>query len=205
VKRPDARTKISGRCEINGFIELRGTSQKCPGGCSATAQVVQSQMPPSPQRRPASRTFTRPRKAELNELSAPVLRPSTTSPRRSDLRQRFDLEQHEPTPWIRVDRESGNISGSLVFDPSPEKATTAGEMRAAVEKAPTRELSRLRAAIPFKAKLELELIQSHMAQKPMLRGEVGTRVRVIRACNQRREGRYGRWEWRGRVENMRVA
>ena len=30
--------------------------------------------------------------------------------------------------------------------------------------------------------LELELIQSHMAQKPMLRGEVGARVRVIRAC-----------------------
>ena len=35
--------------------------------------------------------------------------------------------------------------------------------------------------------LELELIQSHMAQKPMLRGEVGARVRVIRACGQRRE------------------
>ena len=29
--------------------------------------------------------------------------------------------------------------------------------------------------------LELELIQSHMAQKPMLRGEVGARARVIRA------------------------
>jgi len=28
--------------------------------------------------------------------------------------------------------------------------------------------------------LELELIQPHMAQKPMLRGEVGARVRVIR-------------------------
>ena len=41
--------------------------------------------------------------------------------------------------------------------------------------------------------LELELIQSHMgAQKPMLRGEVGARVRVIRACDQRRERKYGR-------------
>ena len=40
--------------------------------------------------------------------------------------------------------------------------------------------------------LELELVQYHMAQKPMLRGEVGARVRVIRACDQRREGRYGR-------------
>jgi len=28
--------------------------------------------------------------------------------------------------------------------------------------------------------LELELIQPHMAQKPMLQGEVGARVRVIR-------------------------
>ena len=41
------------------------------------------------------------------------------------------------------------------------------------------------------AELELELIQSHMAQEPMLRGEVGARVRVIRACGQRRERRYG--------------
>ena len=40
--------------------------------------------------------------------------------------------------------------------------------------------------------LDLELIQPHMAQKPMLRGEVGARVRVIRACGQRRERRYGR-------------
>jgi len=31
-----------------------------------------------------------------------------------------------------------------------------------------------------------------MAQKPMLRGEVGARVRVIRACGQRRERRHGR-------------
>ena len=30
--------------------------------------------------------------------------------------------------------------------------------------------------------LELELEQSHMAQKPMLRGEVGARVCVIRVC-----------------------
>ena len=30
------------------------------------------------------------------------------------------------------------------------------------------------------SELELNLIQSHMAQKPMLRGEVGARVRVIR-------------------------
>jgi len=29
--------------------------------------------------------------------------------------------------------------------------------------------------------LELELVQFHMAQKPVLRGEVGARVRVIRA------------------------
>ena len=36
----------------------------------------------------------------------------------------------------------------------------------------------------IKGELELELIQSHMAQKPMLRGEVGARVRVIRACGQ---------------------
>ena len=41
------------------------------------------------------------------------------------------------------------------------------------------------------AELELELIQSHMAQKPVLRGEVGARVRVIRAYGQRRERRYG--------------
>ena len=34
---------------------------------------------------------------------------------------------------------------------------------------------------PSELELELELIQSHMAQKPMLRGEVGARVRVIRA------------------------
>ena len=43
--------------------------------------------------------------------------------------------------------------------------------------------------------LELELIQSHIAQKPMLRGEVGACVRVIHACGQRREGRYGRARW----------
>jgi len=43
--------------------------------------------------------------------------------------------------------------------------------------------------------LELEVIQSHMAQKPVLRGEVGARVRVIRACGQRRERRYGRAWW----------
>jgi len=35
--------------------------------------------------------------------------------------------------------------------------------------------------------LELELMQSHMAQKPVLRGEVGARVRVIRACGQRQK------------------
>ena len=29
---------------------------------------------------------------------------------------------------------------------------------------------------------ELELIQPHMAQKPMPRGEVGARVRMIRVC-----------------------
>ena len=34
------------------------------------------------------------------------------------------------------------------------------------------------------ALLELELIQSRVAQKPMPRGEVGARVRVIRACGQ---------------------
>jgi len=34
---------------------------------------------------------------------------------------------------------------------------------------------------------ELELIQSHMAQKPVLRGDVGARVRVIRAYDQRDE------------------
>jgi len=43
--------------------------------------------------------------------------------------------------------------------------------------------------------LELELIQSHMAQKPVLRGEVGVRVRVIRACGLRRERRYERARW----------
>ena len=43
--------------------------------------------------------------------------------------------------------------------------------------------------------LELELIQPHMAQKPMLRGEVGARVRVKREGGQRREGRYGRARW----------
>ena len=41
--------------------------------------------------------------------------------------------------------------------------------------------------VPHAIELELELIQSHMAQKQMLRGEVGARVRVIRACGQRRE------------------
>ena len=40
--------------------------------------------------------------------------------------------------------------------------------------------------------LELELIQPHKAQKPMLRGEVGARVRVVRACDQRRERMSGR-------------
>ena len=42
----------------------------------------------------------------------------------------------------------------------------------------------------MKQELELELIQSHMAQKPMLRGEVGARVRVIRetrACDLPRQ------------------
>jgi len=43
--------------------------------------------------------------------------------------------------------------------------------------------------------LELEPIQSHMAQKPMLRGEVGARVRVIRTCGKKRERRYGRARW----------
>jgi len=43
--------------------------------------------------------------------------------------------------------------------------------------------------------LELELIQYHMAQKPLLRGEVGARLRVIRACGQRRERRHGRARW----------
>ena len=38
--------------------------------------------------------------------------------------------------------------------------------------------------------LELELIQPHMAQKPMPRGEVGARVGVIRASGQRQERRY---------------
>ena len=42
---------------------------------------------------------------------------------------------------------------------------------------------------------ELELIQPHVAQKPVLRGEMGARVRVIRACGQRREERYGRARW----------
>ena len=37
--------------------------------------------------------------------------------------------------------------------------------------------------------LELELIQPHMAQKPVLGGEVGARVCVIRACGQRQEKR----------------
>ena len=32
------------------------------------------------------------------------------------------------------------------------------------------------AALPKSYQLELELIQSHMAQKPMLRGEVGARA-----------------------------
>ena len=50
-------------------------------------------------------------------------------------------------------------------------------------------------AVLKRLELELELIQSHMAQKPMLRGEVGARVRVIRACGQRRERRYGRARW----------
>ena len=46
-----------------------------------------------------------------------------------------------------------------------------------------------------KGELELELIQPHMAQKPMLRGEVGACVRVTRECGQRREARYGRARW----------
>ena len=46
-----------------------------------------------------------------------------------------------------------------------------------------------------KGELELEQAQSHMAQKPMLRGDVGARVYVIRACGQRQEGRYGRARW----------
>ena len=56
-------------------------------------------------------------------------------------------------------------------------------------------------ALPFPAplsvtrELELDIIQPHMAQEPMLRGEVGARVRVIRACGQRRERRYGRARW----------
>jgi len=36
------------------------------------------------------------------------------------------------------------------------------------------------------SRVELELVQTHMAQKQMLRGEVGARVRVVRACGQRR-------------------
>jgi len=48
----------------------------------------------------------------------------------------------------------------------------------------------MRFAVSTPLELELELIQSHMAQKPMLQGEVGARVRVIRACGQRRERRF---------------
>ena len=33
----------------------------------------------------------------------------------------------------------------------------------------------------FEAELELELIQPHMAQKPMLRGEVGARALRVRS------------------------
>jgi len=40
--------------------------------------------------------------------------------------------------------------------------------------------------------LEHELTQPHMAQKPMMRGDGGSCVRVIRACGQRREKSYGR-------------
>ena len=47
----------------------------------------------------------------------------------------------------------------------------------------------------FELELELELIQPHMTQKPVLRGEVGASVRVIRACGQRRERRSGRARW----------
>ena len=49
--------------------------------------------------------------------------------------------------------------------------------------------SELELAPGFGLELELEFIQFHMAQKPVLRGEVGARVRVIRACGQRRERR----------------
>ena len=38
-------------------------------------------------------------------------------------------------------------------------------------------------------KLELKLIESQMAQEPMLRGEVGARALCVRSCL---EGRYGR-------------
>ena len=43
----------------------------------------------------------------------------------------------------------------------------------------------------FELELELDLIPPYMTEKPVLRGEVGARVRVIRVCGQRREGRYG--------------
>ena len=46
------------------------------------------------------------------------------------------------------------------------------------------------AAAAAEFKLELLVIQSHMAQKPVLRGDVGTRVRVMRAGGQRRERSY---------------
>ena len=49
----------------------------------------------------------------------------------------------------------------------------------------------LRAQPLYFLELELELIQFHMAQKPMLRGEVGARVRVIRACDQDERGGMG--------------
>ena len=36
----------------------------------------------------------------------------------------------------------------------------------------------------FELELELELIQSHMAQKPMLRGEVGARALCVRSVSR---------------------
>ena len=36
----------------------------------------------------------------------------------------------------------------------------------------------------FELELELELIQSHMAQKPMLRGEVGARALCVRSVSK---------------------
>ena len=62
-----------------------------------------------------------------------------------------------------------------------------------------------------RTQLELELIQTQMAQKPMLRAEVY--ARALRACQKRERGRMYGWardapdEWagRGRVREWKAT